>query len=115
MICNIYYYYLPTTALQQAGFRQEAITVLTDPLLLVVAGDVVPDRLVLPEAGGQGQAGLLLPLQHLQPLLPVVRLRDGRGPRVRLLVELGEDAGVSPGVGGPAGRCPVSGRDGAAR
>ena len=87
-MCLFHYYCHHTTALQQAGLRQEPIAVLTDPLLLVIAGDVVPDCLLLPEPGGEGKAGLLLPLQQLQPLLPVVRLRDGLGPRVSLLVDL---------------------------
>ena len=71
-----------TSALDEASLRQEAVTVLTDPLLLMVAGDVVPDGLLLPQPGGEGQAGLLLPLQQPQPLLPVVRLGDGGSPRV---------------------------------
>jgi len=45
--------------LSKSHLLQQLLTVLTDPLLLVVAGDVVPHRLILPEAGGQGQAALL--------------------------------------------------------
>ena len=69
---------------------QEGVTVLTDPLLGVVAGDVVPNGLVLPEAGGEGEAGLLLPLQQLQPLLSVIRLWHRTGLGVCLLVDLRE-------------------------
>ena len=86
----LYYCYV-TSALDEASLRQEAVTVLTDPLLLMVAGDVVPDGLLLPEPGGEGQAGLLLPLQQAQLLLPVVRLGNLWGVRVFLAVDLGAE------------------------
>ena len=112
-----YYYSLLTqtnnqySLLDQPSLSQKRITVLTDPLLGMVAGDVIPDGLLLPESSGQRQAGLLLPLQQFEPLLPVVRLRYRAGSRVCLLVDLSKDPRSAPGVGGPSGRGAVSGRN----
>ena len=54
----------------------------------MIAGDVIPHSLRLPEVGGQGEAALLLPLKQLQPLLPVVRLRHRGGRGVLSLLHL---------------------------
>ena len=56
----------------------------------MIAGDVIPHGLRLPEVGGQGEAALLLPLKQLQPLLPVVRLRHRGGRGVLSLLHLNE-------------------------
>ena len=55
----------------------------------MVAGNIIPHSVRLPQVGGESQAGLLLLLQQLQPLLCIVWLGHIRSIRVSLLVNLG--------------------------
>ena len=52
------------------GYLQEGLAVLTDEVLLVVAGDVVPHHPVSVEVVQHSQAGLVMLPLHLQ--LPVI-------------------------------------------
>ena len=54
------------------GELQQRVAVLTDEVLLVVSGDVVPDHPVSVEVVEDGQAGLVVLPLHQE--LPVVRL-----------------------------------------
>ena len=92
----------------------------------VVARDVIPHSLRLPEVRGQGQAALLPPLQQLQSLLSIVRLGHCGGRGVLSLLHLDtqsvkslrrcaynlcEDASCAPGTLSPARRRLVGGGD----
>ena len=54
----------------------------------MIAGNIIPHTVRLPQVGGKSQARFLFPLQELQLLLSIVRLGHIGGIRVFLLFNL---------------------------
>merc|ERR1711973_75640 len=109
---------LSTKCSSKSHLLEQLLTVLADPLLLVVARDVVPHRFILPKSSGKCKAALLSTQNCVgfyelsQPLFSIVWLPHPLVPRGRVvLTSLASSATETicpPGVRSPSFLWPIS-------
>merc|ERR1719244_682844 len=90
-LCISIFFCQPTFSCK-SHLLEQLLTVLADPLLLVVTRDVVPHRLILPKSSGKCKAALLRAQNCVrfyelsQPLFSIVWLPHPLVPRGRVVL-----------------------------